>query len=70
MEEMNDYLRLSIMENNINNNQEKGSAAAKWKQKIFKRYLFRNNDLFLLVQKGTTQHHYDYLFLLIGWVCL
>ena len=30
MEEMNDYLRLSIMENNINNNQEKGSAAAKW----------------------------------------
>ena len=66
MEEMNDYLRLSIMENNINNNQEKGSAAAKWKQKIFKCYLFRNNDLFLLVQKGTTQQHYDYLFLLIG----
>lgn len=54
MEEMNDYLRLSIMENNINNNQRERGEGKKCgseveTKKIFKRYLFHNNDLFLLV---------------------
>lgn len=59
MEEMNDYSRLSIMENNINNNRSEceragKSVATRWKQKMFKRYLFRNNDLLLHVLKGTS----------------